>query len=106
MLNVERTTSLPVPCRRGLIVFLVVAQPCISVWTNLLVGEYAESALYGRVFIALCVAFSHDRSGTVTLHNALPAYCVVKPHQPASVNTRLRYFDLPDLYRALGNVSA
>ena len=79
---------------------------------DLLVGESAQKVhLYGRVqgsLIALCVAFLHDRSGTITLYNAplsYTAWCKASlVAWPAANFLRgaLRYFDLPDLYRALG----
>ncbi len=79
---------------------------------DLLVGEGAQKVhLYGRgqgALIALYVAFLHDRSGTITLYNAplsYTAWCKAPlVAWPAANFLRgaLRYFDLPDLYRALG----
>jgi len=79
---------------------------------DLLVGEGAQKVrLHGRgqgALIALCVALLHDRSDTVTLYNApisYTAWCKAPlVAWPAANFLRgaLRYFDLPDLYRALG----
>ena len=79
---------------------------------DLLVGEGARKVhLYGRgqgALIALYTALLHDRSGTVTLRNSplsYTAWCKTPlVAWPAANFLRgaLRYFDLPDLYRALG----
>jgi len=79
---------------------------------DLLVGEGAQKVhLHGRgqgAIIALCVALLHDRSDTVTLYNgpiSYTAWCKAPlVAWPAANFLRgaLSYFDLPDLYRALG----
>lgn len=79
---------------------------------DLLAAEGARTIhLHGRgqgALIALCAGLLHERSGTVTLYNAplsYAAWCSAPlVSWPAANFLRgaLRYFDLPDLYRALG----
>ncbi len=80
---------------------------------DLLAAEGARTIdLHGRgqgALIALCAGLLHKSSGAVTLYNAPLSYAAWC-HAPlvawpaANVlRDALRYFDLPDLYRALGN---
>ena len=79
---------------------------------DLLFGEGAQKVHpHGRghgVLITLCVALLNVHSGMVTLYNALLSYTAWCKDPlvawPAANFLRgaLRYFDLPDLYRALG----
>ena len=80
---------------------------------DLLTAEGAQTIhLHGRgqgALIALCAALLHETNGRVTLYNAplsYTAWCSAPlVSWPAANFLRgaLRFFDLPDLYRALGN---